>query len=109
MDAHGVEDIRKHVRTYVVVFVALAALTCITVAVSYLHLKPVAAIAVALVIASLKASLVAMFFMHLISERSVIYWTLALCAVLFVALLILPGLTQGEQEIWMQGIQKHVP
>ena len=33
------EDIKKHVRVYISVFVALMALTLITVAVSYLHLS----------------------------------------------------------------------
>ena len=58
MGGHTVEEVKKSVRTYLVVFAALAALTVLTVAVSYLDLEPTAAIAVALVIATVKASLV---------------------------------------------------
>ena len=83
-------DIDKHIRTYILVFVALMALTIITVAVSYLHLPVKQAIAVALLIAIVKGSMVAAFFMHLISERKLIYGALLLTAVFFAALMFLP-------------------
>ena len=86
-------EIKKHVRIYVSVFAALAALTVITVAVSYLHLPMKQAIAVALIIASLKASLVALFFMHLISEKQVILAILLLAAVFLAMLLAVPVLS----------------
>lgn len=85
------EAIKKHVKIYIAVFAALAALTVVTVAVSYLHLPLKKAIAVALAIASLKATLVALFFMHLISERRVIFSILALTVIFFLFLLILPA------------------
>ena len=53
------EEFKKHLGKYYVVFVALLCLTAITVGVSYLHLNRPLAIAVALVIASVKAGLVA--------------------------------------------------
>ena len=56
---HDPADIDRHVRVYITVFVALMALTLITVAVSYLDLPPATAIAVALFIAVVKGSLVA--------------------------------------------------
>ena len=62
------EDIKKETRTYLLVFVALAVATLITVAVSYLDLNGPQAIIVALFIATIKAGLVAAFFMHLLSE-----------------------------------------
>lgn len=89
MDAHA-EDIKKHVRVYITVFVALMFLTLVTVTVSYLHLSVGVAIAVALTIAAVKASLVASYFMHLISEKKLIYATLILTAVFFIALMSLP-------------------
>lgn len=89
-DAAHSEDIKKHVRTYVMVFVSLMALTIVTVAVSYLHLSIVPAIAVALIIAAIKGSLVASYFMHLISERKLIYFVLILTAIFFIALMTLP-------------------
>ena len=83
-------EIKKHVRVYISVFVALMALTIITVAVSTLHLNVRAAIAVALVIAVIKASLVAGYFMHLISEKKIVYAALMLTAIFFLALMFLP-------------------
>jgi caa(3)-type oxidase subunit IV len=67
--------------------------TLITVGVSYLHLARPAAIALALVIATAKAGLVAAFFMHLISEKRVIYGVLALTFAFFLLVLFLPSLT----------------
>ena len=86
-------DIDRHVRIYITVFVALMALTIITVAISRLHLPIPIAVTVALLVAIIKGSLVACYFMHLISEKKLIYAVLALTAVFFVALLALPSLT----------------
>ena len=83
-------DIKKHVRSYILVFVALLALTIITVGVSYLHLSVVPAVILALVIATIKGALVASYFMHLISERKLVYFTLILTAVFFITLVALP-------------------
>ena len=90
---HTAADIDRHVRVYITVFVALMALTLITVAISYLHLPLPIAITVALLVATVKGSLVACYFMHLISEKKLIYAVLALTAVFFVALLVLPVAT----------------
>ena len=91
--AHDPAEIDKHVRTYIIVFASLLVLTVVTVAVSYLHLSVGPAVAVALVIASFKASLVALFFMHLISERQVILMIMGLTAAFAVVLLLLPFVT----------------
>jgi cytochrome c oxidase subunit IV len=90
-------EFKKHLKQYYVVFVALACLTAVTVGVSYLKLpnRPLA-IAVALVIASIKAGLVGAVFMHLISEKKVIYAVLTLTAVFFLLVLLLPALTIFE-------------
>src|SRR3989337_390079 len=93
---HDPAEIDKHVRVYIIVFVALMALTIVTVAVSYLDLSTPMAIAVALFIATIKGSLVACYFMHLISEKKLIYAVLVLTAVFFVALLALPALTVSD-------------
>ncbi len=97
-------SVQQQVRTYVLVFVALLGLTMITVTVSYLHLNVAAAITVALVIAAIKGSLVASYFMHLISEKKVIYATLILTAVFFVALMWLPIFAHSNPVVY-----KHVP
>jgi cytochrome c oxidase subunit 4 len=89
-------DIDKHVRIYVLVFVALMVLTIVTVAVSYLHLPVRMAVAVALLVATVKGSLVACYFMHLISEKKLIYAVLLLTAIFFIALLALPAVTHSN-------------
>ena len=83
-------DIDRHVRIYITVFVALMVLTIVTVAVSRLHFSVPVAVTVALLVAIVKGSLVACYFMHLISERKLIYAVLALTVVVFAALVALP-------------------
>ena len=89
-------DIDRHVRVYITVFVALMALTIVTVTVSRFHLPVPIAVTVALVVAIIKGSLVACYFMHLISEKKLIYAVLALTAVFFVALMALPLFTVSD-------------
>ena len=89
-------DIDRHVRVYITVFVALMALTIITVAVSYLNLPPAMAITVALFVATVKGSLVACYFMHLISEKKLIYAVLVITVIKFIALLALPAFTHSN-------------
>jgi cytochrome c oxidase subunit 4 len=86
-------DIDRHVRIYITVFVALMVLTIVTVAIAELHLPIHLAVTVALFVATVKGSLVACYFMHLISEKKLIYAVLALTAVFFAALLALPVVT----------------
>jgi cytochrome c oxidase subunit IV len=89
-------DIDKHVRIYITVFVALMILTVITVAISRVHLPLPIAVTVALLVAIVKGSLVACYFMHLISEKKLIYAVLVLTVVFFAALLALPALTHSN-------------
>ncbi len=80
----ALDHIHHHLKTYVSVFVALMALTVVTVLASYLKLSLTATIILALIIASIKGTLVACYFMHLISEKKTIYLVLIL-SVLFIA------------------------
>jgi cytochrome c oxidase subunit 4 len=89
-------DIDKHVRVYITVFVALMVLTIITVAIARVHLPLPIAVTAALLVATIKGSLVACYFMHLISEKKLIYAVLALTAAFFVALLALPVFTHSN-------------
>jgi cytochrome c oxidase subunit IV len=77
------ESIRKEIRRYLMVFGALAALTIITVAISQLHLPTWQAIVLGLLVATVKGTLVAAFFMHLLSERKLIYAVLVLTVFFF--------------------------
>jgi len=83
-------DIAKHVRVYITVFVALLVGTIVTVALNYMHFDSVAlTVAIALFVAVIKGSLVACYFMHLISERKMIYVILIFTAFFFVGLMFL--------------------
>ena len=69
-------------------FAALLLGTALTVGMYYIHIPSVAiTITVALFIATVKAFLVAGFFMHLLSERKVIYGVLILTVFFFAVLL----------------------
>jgi cytochrome c oxidase subunit 4 len=93
------EDVRKSVKLYIGVLIALAVLTALTVFVASWKLGLVAAIAIALVIASIKGSLVASVFMHLVHEKSVIFIILALTFFFFIFLLLWPVMTSNHDLI----------
>jgi cytochrome c oxidase subunit IV len=87
------EDIRHHVKVYLGVFGALMILTILTVAISYLHLSAIAvAVGIAMIVATVKGSMVAAYFMHLKSERPEIFWLLLLTASFWVLLMFMPVL-----------------
>ena len=94
-DAHAV-----HTKTYLAVFVALMILTVVTVSVSGLHLAVPIAIAVALVIAGIKGSLVASYFMHLKGEKRWIYLSLVITVVFFLFLLFIPLWTIQDKIVY---------
>ncbi|MGZ8474505.1 MAG: cytochrome C oxidase subunit IV family protein [Candidatus Deferrimicrobiaceae bacterium] len=73
-------------RTGLAVYIALVLLTAVTVLVSYVNLG-LMNVVVALLIASVKASLVALFFMNLKSENRLV-WGFALVPIVFLALII---------------------
>lgn len=87
-------DIDKTIRSYKIVGVSLYALTVITVAVSYIELPPIGAVALGLAVALVKGTLVAGVFMHLFSEKFLIYWSLALTVFMFFAVLLGPLITE---------------
>jgi cytochrome c oxidase subunit 4 len=85
-----------NVRGYLAVFLTLLVLTVVTVAVASLNLTESATVAVAITIATIKASLVAMFFMHLKGEKPMVFWPLALTAVLVVGLFVSLLFAKGD-------------
>jgi cytochrome c oxidase subunit 4 len=78
-------------RTMLAVFAALLLLTVVTVLVSYVDLGA-GNVVVALLIASAKASLVALFFMHLKGESRLV-WGFALFPIVFLVLILLGTLS----------------
>jgi cytochrome c oxidase subunit IV len=94
-DSH--HDIAKHVRVYIGVFIALLVGTVITVALNYMHFDNKAlTIGIALLVATVKATLVACYFMHLISEKKMIYIILAFTVFFFIGLMGLTLLTYAD-------------
>ncbi|MGH7850115.1 MAG: cytochrome C oxidase subunit IV family protein [Thermodesulfobacteriota bacterium] len=73
-------------KTYIIVWAALMVMTAITVYVSYINFGTLN-IVIALVVASIKATVVALYFMHLKFEDS-ITWVFALFPLSLLALLI---------------------
>ncbi len=90
MSSNHSHDVHQEVRRYLLVFGSLIVGTIVTVGAYYLHLPSVAlTIAVALFIATVKGFLVAGYFMHLISERKMIYGILATTVFFFAGLMYL--------------------
>jgi cytochrome c oxidase subunit 4 len=79
-----------HTKVYWAVGATLFVLTVVTVAASFLEFKMLVAVLIGLLIAGTKASLVALYFMHLSHERKLIYAVLVLTIVFFFVLLLLP-------------------
>jgi caa(3)-type oxidase subunit IV len=90
------ESIRKSLKTYWLVGAALFVFTGITVAVNQVHLAIPLAITVALIIATMKGSMVASIFMHLSHEKKWIYGALILTVIGFAILMLVPSLTLND-------------
>ncbi len=87
---HSPEEIKKHLKRYYIIGVALALGTLLTVWANFLDFgSPTINIVVALIIASVKGFLVVAFFMHLISEKKMIYSILVFTVFFFAALMYL--------------------
>jgi len=100
----NMHDMKKESQKYLAVGIGLLVLTAITVAAASLNVGLALGILVALLIATIKGSLVASFFMHLASEKKFIYALLLLTLLFLVAMmgLILAGrydLYEGMQHV----------
>lgn len=85
--APNVHDVSKHVRGYLLVGGTLLFFTALTVFLSYVNFgSQKANVAVALVVATFKAGLVAYIFMHLSAEKKLIYRILVFTAIFVFAL-----------------------
>jgi len=90
------ESIRKSIKSYWMVGATLFVFTGITVAVNQVHLAIPLAITVALIIATMKGSMVASIFMHLSHEKKWIYGSLILTVIGFAILMLVPSLTMND-------------
>ena len=91
------EDIQHHVKIYINVFIALAILTVVTVAVSFLDVSFIEAFFIAITVATIKGSLVLSFFMHLLEEKPAVIWILATTMVAFLILMFIPLISLTDQ------------
>jgi cytochrome c oxidase subunit IV len=82
--------IKKNIRFYLMIGAALFVGTVITVAANQIQLAVPLAITLALIIASVKGSMVAAVFMHLSHEKRWIYGSLLLTVAFFIVLMIVP-------------------
>src|SRR5262247_3115770 len=94
--------VKKSIRTYMMIGVALLVFTAITVAANQFHFGVPVAVTVALIIATMKGSMVASVFMHLSHEKKWIYGALILTVVGFLVLMTIPIFTT------MDGIGKPI-
>jgi cytochrome c oxidase subunit 4 len=88
--AHAATAHAEHsIKGYLIVFFALIVGTVLTVWASFIDLGHHWNIVLALVIACVKAFLVAGYFMHLVTEKKLIYTVLAFTAFFFTGLMFL--------------------
>jgi cytochrome c oxidase subunit 4 len=74
--------------------------TIVTVAASYIHFDSMAmTVGLALLIASVKAGFVALYFMHLIDERKIIYQLLGLTTFFFIGLMAITIWASGDKPM----------
>ncbi len=86
-DDHDHHDVSKHVRKYLMVGALLLVFTVITVALSYFDFgSHKANIAVGMFVATIKAAMVALIFMHLSAEKQLIYRVLLFTGLFVLAL-----------------------
>ena len=95
----SVEEIRHHVKVYKIVFASLAVLTVVTVLAAYLEVSLAMGITIALIIATIKGSLVACYFKHLISEKKLIYGFLVIAAIFLIVMFVLPIWADSDMVI----------
>jgi caa(3)-type oxidase subunit IV len=86
-------DVQKSLRKYWMIGGMLLVFTAITVAASSLNLGVAAGVTVALIIATMKGSMVASVFMHLSHEKRWIYGALILTVLSFIVLMTVPIFT----------------
>jgi len=92
------------VKTYVLVFFVLIGLTLATTAIAFVDLGGVLNVVVALTIAVAKASLVAVFFMHLL-HSSRLTWLFAGAGVFWLGILLILTISDYLSRGWVSGFE----
>lgn len=95
--ADNLEEIQKSVKKYLIIGATLIVCTGLTVWLSYVELPTHGLnILAGMILATFKAALVALIFMHLNHERSLIYKILAFTVVFAIVLFTLFILSHGD-------------
>lgn len=101
--ADSPEEIKKHVKLYLLIGATLFVCTVITVAVAKIEWLDfgsrgfgTADMLIGLLIATIKATLVALIFMHLNHEKKLIYWLFGIGLVMGLSLMVLTGLAFAD-------------
>ncbi len=106
---HEAEHIRAHVKVYLLIFAMLILGTIVTVAISYKDFgAPWINITIGLIIATIKATLVAGWFMHLVSERRMVHSILIVCGFMFAVLVFLFVWTMAPDSLIGGGKHQHL-
>src|SRR5687768_11967952 len=87
------------VRTYIIIFLALMAFTAITVAVAFVDLGPLNPV-VALVIATIKALLVILWFMH-VRYSTRLTWVVVLAGFFWLGILLALTMSDYISRNWL--------
>lgn len=98
MSAHSPEAVHKHIKLYLLIGAALIVGTAVTVWAASIQFGIMAGIAVAALIATIKGSLVAGYFMHLLSERKLIYVLLIFTAFFTTGMVVLTRWAFRDQQ-----------
>jgi len=100
-DAHEIEHLKSHIKFYWMIFWALIVGTILTVGVPYLvdFENHAYNIILGLAIATVKATLVSLFFMHLSAEKKLIYAMIGLAVFGALALSLLTGLAYWDHTL----------
>ena len=93
MDSSQKIAIEQDIKRHIVIYAFLLVSTVVNFIVSKQHVFGERTVVAVLGIAILQGSLVACFFMHLISEKKVIYLFLVMIVIFFIALFFLPILS----------------
>jgi cytochrome c oxidase subunit 4 len=102
-------DPQKEARTYRVTLTLLLILTAVTVAASYIHFESSSVnVVIALTIATMKATLVALFFMHLLHDKPV-NAVIAVAGFIFLGLLLMFVLIDIGTRDNLQPANLHAP
>lgn len=101
--ADSPEEIKKHVKLYMLIGATLFVCTVLTVAVAKIEWLDFGArgfdtadMVIGLLIATFKATLVALIFMHLNHEKKLIYWLFGFGLVFGLSLMVLTGLAFSD-------------